>query len=71
MILVTGGTGLIGAHLLFYLTQNEENKIRAIYRSESSLKKVKEVFSAVLRRRREILSSNRMAESRYKQHFGT
>lgn len=44
MILVTGGTGLIGAHLLFYLTQNEENKIRAIYRSESSLKKVKEVF---------------------------
>lgn len=44
MILVTGGTGLIGSYLLFYLTENEENKVRAIYRSESSLKKVKEVF---------------------------
>ncbi|MDO4230267.1 MAG: NAD-dependent epimerase/dehydratase family protein [Capnocytophaga sp.] len=44
MILVTGGTGLIGSRLLFYLTQNEENKVRAIYRSESSITKVKNVF---------------------------
>lgn len=44
MILVTGGTGLIGSRLLFYLTQNEENKVRSIYRSESSVTKVKDVF---------------------------
>lgn len=44
MILVTGGTGLIGTYLLFYLTQNKENKVRAIYRSENSLEKVKKVF---------------------------
>ena len=44
MILVTGGTGLVGAHLLYHLTLNDD-KIRAIYRTESKLKKVKEVFS--------------------------
>ena len=44
MILVTGGTGLVGAHLLYHLTLNED-KIRAIYRTTSKLEKVKEVFS--------------------------
>ena len=44
MILVTGGTGLVGAHLLYHLIKNEE-KIRAIYRSEKRIEKVKEVFS--------------------------
>ncbi|WP_405610120.1 NAD-dependent epimerase/dehydratase family protein [Polaribacter sp. Asnod1-A03] len=44
MILVTGGTGLVGAHLLYHLVKNEE-KIRAIYRSEEKIEKVKEVFS--------------------------
>jgi len=44
MILVTGGTGLVGAHLLYYLVQNDE-KIRAIYRSKESLNKVQKVFS--------------------------
>ena len=44
MILVTGGTGFIGSHLLFLLVQKEE-KIRAIYREESSLKKTKRLFS--------------------------
>jgi len=43
MILVTGGTGLVGSHLLYHLTQKED-KIRAIYRSESSLDNVKKVF---------------------------
>jgi nucleoside-diphosphate-sugar epimerase len=33
MILVTGGTGLVGAHLLLYLIESENGveKIRAIY----------------------------------------
>ena len=45
MILVTGGTGLVGAHLLMDLIK-EEMPIRAIYRSEKSLNKVKKVFAA-------------------------
>lgn len=43
MILVTGGTGLVGSHLLFHLAQRED-KIRAICRSGSDLQKVKNVF---------------------------
>jgi dihydroflavonol-4-reductase len=44
MILVTGGTGLVGAHLLYHLLKNDE-KIRAIYRSEEKIKAVEKVFS--------------------------
>lgn len=44
MILVTGGTGLVGSHLLYHLTKNN-NTIRAIYRSEEKLEQVKKVFS--------------------------
>ena len=44
MILVTGGTGLVGAHLLYHLTLNDE-KIRAIYRDKKSIESVKKVFS--------------------------
>ena len=43
MILVTGGTGLVGAHLLYKLT-NQNEKIKAIYRSEHKLQLVKNVF---------------------------
>ena len=39
MILVTGGTGLVGSHLLFKLTKNDQN-IRALYRSNEYIKKV-------------------------------
>ncbi len=44
MILVTGSTGLVGAHLLYKLTTNNE-KVRAIYRSEHKLNHVKNIFS--------------------------
>lgn len=44
MILVTGGTGLVGAHLLYKLTANNE-KVRAIYRNENKLKHTKHIFS--------------------------
>ena len=44
MILVTGGTGLVGSHLLYHLTQKEE-PVRAVYRREGSFKSVKRVFS--------------------------
>lgn len=44
MILVTGGTGLVGAHLLFHLL-NENKQIRAIYRNEKKFENVKRIFS--------------------------
>ena len=43
MILVTGGTGLVGSHLLKQLIKGEES-IRAIYRDEKSLSKIKHFF---------------------------
>jgi len=43
MILVTGGTGLVGAHLLAHLAQTE-TRIRAIYRTSEKLETVKTVF---------------------------
>ncbi len=44
MILVTGGTGLVGSHLLYQLIENGEN-VRAIYRTEKKVDAVKNVFS--------------------------
>ncbi|WP_299114612.1 NAD-dependent epimerase/dehydratase family protein [uncultured Winogradskyella sp.] len=44
MVLVTGGTGLVGSHLLYKLVNNGE-AVRAIYRREKTLKRVKHVFS--------------------------
>lgn len=43
MILVTGGTGLVGAHLLLKLAENE-NHIRAIYRTSQAIEKTKSLF---------------------------
>lgn len=43
MILVTGGTGLIGSHLLFHLVNNGK-KVKASYRNQDSLKIVSKIF---------------------------
>ncbi len=43
MILVTGGTGLLGAHLLLFLTR-KGIRVRAIYRNEKSLQKTINLF---------------------------
>lgn len=43
MILVTGGTGLVGAHLLLHLATKGE-AVRALYRNEANILKTKEVF---------------------------
>jgi dihydroflavonol-4-reductase len=43
MVLVTGGTGLVGAHLLLHLIENGEN-VRAIYRNQNNIQKTKSVF---------------------------
>lgn len=44
MVLVTGGTGLVGAHLLLHLVDNEE-AIRAIYRNINAIEKTKSLFN--------------------------
>ncbi len=44
MILVTGGTGLVGAHLLIALLRKNE-KVRATHRATSDLEAVKKVFA--------------------------
>ncbi|GAA3634140.1 NAD-dependent epimerase/dehydratase family protein [Flavivirga jejuensis] len=44
MILVTGSTGLVGSHLLYKLASNNE-KVRAIYRTEHKLANVRSVFA--------------------------
>ncbi|MBL7885929.1 MAG: NAD-dependent epimerase/dehydratase family protein [Flavobacterium sp.] len=44
MILVTGGTGLVGAHLLLHLLENGEQNLRAIYRKENHIQKTKSLF---------------------------
>lgn len=43
MILVTGGTGLIGSHLLFHLVKNGK-KVKVSYRNQDSLKIVSKIF---------------------------
>ena len=47
MILVTGGTGLVGAHLLLHLIETRNiggEKIRAIYRTVESINKTRSLF---------------------------
>jgi len=44
MVLVTGGTGLVGAHLLLHLVENGD-AVRAIYRNTTSIQKTKYLFA--------------------------
>ncbi|MEO6175547.1 MAG: NAD-dependent epimerase/dehydratase family protein [Flavobacterium circumlabens] len=43
MVLVTGGTGLVGSHLLLHLIENGET-VRAIYRNQNNIRKTRLVF---------------------------
>ncbi len=48
MILVTGGTGLVGSHLLLHIIESRNiggEKVRAIYRNSASIEKAKSVFA--------------------------
>lgn len=55
MILVTGGTGLVGSYLLVYLTK-QNDYVRAIYRTLESIEKTKKVFSYETKRSSELFS---------------
>lgn len=44
MVLVTGGTGLVGAHLLLHLIR-QNIPVKAIHRKESNLKRVEKIFN--------------------------
>ena len=44
MVLVTGGTGLVGSHLLYYLAQKEA-PLRALFRSQNRVEKTAELFT--------------------------
>ncbi len=44
MILVTGGTGLVGSHLLLQLVRSECD-VRATYRKSSNLKRIEKIFA--------------------------
>jgi dihydroflavonol-4-reductase len=44
MILVTGGTGLVGAHLLLHLIENGAEKVRSTHRDAKNLTKTKQLF---------------------------
>lgn len=44
MVLVTGGTGLVGAHILLHLIENGED-VRSIYRNLESIQKTRNLFS--------------------------
>lgn len=49
MVLVTGGTGLVGAHLLLHLIESgsaDKKKIRATYRDLKSIQKTKSLFDS-------------------------
>ncbi|MGO3181654.1 MAG: NAD-dependent epimerase/dehydratase family protein [Aequorivita sp.] len=44
MVLVTGGTGMVGSDLLYFLLK-ENTKVRAIHRRDSDIESVKKVFA--------------------------
>jgi len=61
-ILVTGGTGLVGSHLLVHLVLKGE-VVRAIYRKSSDLDKVKRVFAYYSKESEQLFSSVQWVEA--------
>ncbi len=68
MILITGGTGLVGAHLLFDLLKKGE-QVRAIKRSHSSLKQLEKIFSFYSASPQNLLSKIEWIEAELLDYF--
>lgn len=62
MILVTGGTGLVGSHLLFHLAQ-AGNAVRATYRTAKKLEDVRLLFSYYSENSKKIFSKIQWIEA--------
>ena len=62
MILVTGGTGLVGSHLLYHLLL-ENDSVRAIHRKNSDLNAVKNVFLSYQTEAHELFHKIRWVEA--------
>lgn len=62
MILVTGGTGLVGAHLLLHLMQ-QGKQVKAIHRKSSDLTSVEKVFSYYSAASRQLFKNIRWVEA--------
>lgn len=67
-MLITGGTGLVGAHLLFDILQKEE-KVRAIKRSHSSLSQLEQIFSFYSADPQSLLSKIEWVEAELLDYF--
>ncbi len=61
MILVTGGTGLVGSHLLYDLVKKGE-RVRALRRKKSNVEEVKKIFSYYSKNAYELFSKIEWAE---------
>ncbi|SHF10270.1 Nucleoside-diphosphate-sugar epimerase [Mariniphaga anaerophila] len=69
MIFVTGGTGLIGSHLLFELTSSGE-KVKALKRKNSNLQQVLKTFSYYTRDAQKLFSQIEWVEGDILDYFG-
>lgn len=64
MKLVTGGTGLLGSHLLVELTK-KNYPVRSIFRDEKKIEHVKNLSLLFSRKLEKLLAKNRMDKSRH------
>ncbi len=63
MILVTGGTGLVGSHLLRALLERQDDSIRAIRRKSSRMDLVEDIASRIEWVEADVLEVERMREA--------
>jgi len=63
MILVTGGTGLVGSHLLRTLLERQDDSIRAIRRKSSRMDLVEDIASRIEWVEADVLEVERMREA--------
>lgn len=68
MIFVTGGTGLVGSHLLYELTSSGKS-VRALKRKTSNLNQVLQTFSRYTRKSQELFDQIEWIEGNLQDYF--